>query len=433
MTQNTPPLTVAIVGFGTVGQSVARILCGGEHPTLELTHVCNRGIARKRVDWVAESVVWTEDFSEVLTADVDVIVETIGGVDPARDWIERALLAEKSVVTANKQVIAHHGLDLASVATAASQSLRFEAAVAGGIPIINGLHEGLAGDSLWRISGVLNGTCNYILTRMEHDGVSFQSALEDAQSLGFAEADPSADVDGDDAQAKIAILSTVGLARPVVVADIPLRTIRAVEAVDFVYAARLGCTIRQVSQVEMLPGSQPRVHASVQPTLVPQSSTLARVEGSQNVVIVEGRFGGETAFSGFGAGGDPTASAIVSDLEAIARNGPGGTHAMLGGRSSSPATSSVVSNFAAPHYIRFVVADRPGIIASLAAVLSDHEINIDSVLQEPGWDKHELPTVITLESCDSAAVERALRKLTLFDFHVRPPVWMPLLAKGDAG
>ena len=432
MREDRSTLTVAIVGFGTVGQSVARIICDGEHPSLRLSHICNRQIERKRVGWVPSSVVWTEDYDDILAADIDVVVETIGGLDPAREWIQNALTAGKSVVTANKQVIAHHGPELDVIAASNGQSLRFEAAVAGGIPIIQGLQEGLAGDSLFRVLGILNGTCNYILTRMETDGASFAAALEAAQSLGFAEADPTADVDGYDAQAKLAILATVGLDRPVDVTHIPLRTIRTVEAVDFVYAARLGCTIRQVSRVEALPEAS-GVLASVQPALVPRASMLARVEGSQNIVIVEGRFGGETAFSGFGAGGEPTACAVVSDLEAIARRGPRGPYPNAVSDAPSPALSAVVSDFVAPHYVRCVVADRPGIIAALAGVFSHYEINVDSVLQEPGWDKHELPTVITLESCDSAIMERAVRELAGFDFHVRPPLWMPVLATGDTG
>ena len=427
MTDTPSPLRVALVGFGTVGRSVARILCDGTHPTLALTHVCNRHVERKRVDWVPHDVVWTDDYATVLASDADVVVELIGGVDPARDWIRQALEAGKSVVTANKQVIAHHGPELLQVAADASRSLCFEAAVAGGIPIIHGVREGLAGDALFRVLGILNGTCNYILTRMETDGVSFAEALSDAQSLGFAEADPTADVDGYDAQAKLAILSAVGLDRPVEVTEIPLRSITAIEAVDFTYAHRLDCTIRQVSRAEAHGDGDARVLASVQPTLVPRASTLAGVQGSQNVVIVEGRYGGETAFSGFGAGGDPTGAAVVSDLETIARHGPVSPEP---GRPQTPAT--VVTEFVSPHYVRFVIVDRPGIIAALAEVFSRFGVNIDAVLQEPGWDKAELPFVVTLEACDSAAVAAALEELSTFDFHVRPPVWMPVLATGDS-
>ncbi len=429
MTQDQTEVTVAIVGFGTVGQSVARIVMDAAHPSLRLTHVCNRHVERKRVDWVSPEVVWTDDIDVVLSSETDVVVELIGGVDPATDWIRRSLRAGKSVVTANKQVMAHHGADLLDIARREQRHLGFEAAVAGGIPIIHGLREGLAGDSLFRILGVLNGTCNYILTRMETDHAPFAGALAEAQELGFAEADPTADVDGFDAQAKLAILSAVGLGQRVAVDDIPLRTITTVEPIDFVYAGRLACTIRQVSHVEVCDGEEDQVLASVQPTLVPRTSPLAQVEGSRNVVVVEGRYAGETAFSGFGAGGDPTGAAVVADLEWICRSGLVATKSPQ--RPATPAT--VIQEFVAPHYIRFVVSDRPGIIAALAEVFSRHGVNIDAVLQEPGWSKAELPFVVTLEACGSVAVENALRESAAFDFNLRPPLWMPVLASGEAG
>ena len=416
--------TVAIVGFGTVGQAVARILSTRADRCLRVTHICNRHVERKRADWVPDGVIWTDDIQTVLASDVDIVVELIGGQDPATDWIRRALEVGKSVVTANKQVVAHRGAELAALVTASGQQFCFEAAVAGGIPIIQGLREGLAGDRLFRIRGILNGTCNYILTRMEDDQVSFAAALEEAQSLGFAEADPTADVDGLDAQAKLAILSSVGLRRSIDVESIPLRTITTIEPVDFVYAARLGCTIRQVSHVELDEGMEGPPVASVQPALVPHQSALARVEGSRNVVVVEGEFGGETAFSGFGAGGSPTAVAVVSDLASIARGSTGTQPPLAAGGATVP----VRREFATPHYVRFVVTDRPGIIAALADVLSRHDVNVDSILQEPGWSKDELPFVMTLDSCSSAAVQRALSEAEAFEFHVRQPLWMPMLS-----
>ena len=426
MTEHHSSLGVAIVGFGTVGRSVARIVSEGAHPSLRLTHICNRQIDRKRAetDWVPSDVVWTDDIEVVLSSNTDVVVELIGGVDPATDWIRRALQSGKSVVTANKEVIAYHGPELLGVAAEHHRQLGFEAAVAGGIPIIHGVREGLAGDSLIRVKGILNGTCNYILTRMEADHVAFDDALREAQALGYAEADPTADVDGFDAQAKIAILSAVAFGRQLYVSDIPLRTIRTIESVDFIYAQRLGCTIRQVARADADGEMADGVRASVQPTLVPRSSALARVEGSRNVVVVEGTFGGESVFSGFGAGGDPTGVAVVSDLEAIVR-GAGDTR-----HDRAAVTAAVVRDFVSPHYLRFVVADRPGIIAALAEVFSAHGVNIDSVLQEPGWSKTELPFVVTLEPCESSAVEHTLQESAAFDFNVRPPLWMPVLESG---
>ena len=414
-------LSVALVGFGTVGRAVAQILCNGAHRRLRLTHICNRGIARKKVDWVPGDVTWTDDIGVVLGSDADVVVELIGGVDPATDWIRRALEAGKSVVTANKQVIAHGGAALESLARKAGLQLGFEAAVAGGIPIIHGLRQGLAGDRLFRILAILNGTCNYILTRMETSGVAFDTALREAQELGYAEADPSADVDGVDAQAKLAILSAVGLRCPIAPDSIPLRTITTVEAIDFLYAQRLGCTIRQVSRAQR--ASSGRVRAAVQPMLVSRSSALAHVNGSGNIIVVEGELGGETAFSGHGAGGDPTAVAVVSDLVSVAASGGGAAGNLLGG----PATQ-VAEDFESPHYIRFIVNDRAGIVAALADVFARHELNVDSVLQEPGGRKQQLAFVMTLDPCEAGLVNAALRDAAALDFNARPPLWMPVLS-----
>ena len=353
------------------------------------------------------------------------MVEVIGGLEPAGDWIRRSLEAGKSVVTANKQVMAHAGAELMQVAADRERHLLFEAAVAGGIPIIRAVREGLAGDRLQRVLGVLNGTCNYMLTRMEADRVSFDEALGEAQERGYAEADPTADIDGPDAQAKLAILSAVGLERRIAAETIPLRSIRPVEPVDFTYARRLGCTIRQVSRAEVVDGGA-AVTASVQPMLVSLNSPLARAEGSQNVVVVNGAYGGETAFRGFGAGGNPTAVAVVSDLEAIARAGATATRCW-----QRAVDARVAAHFEAPQYLRFVIVDRPGIIASLAGVFVRHGLNIDSVLQEPDWPKSALPFVVTLEPCSSRAVQTALAEIEAFDFHARPPVWMPILPRGE--
>ena len=420
-------LRVAVVGFGTVGQSVVRAIAD-DHPSLRVTHICNRDVERKRTegDWVAADVVWTDDIDVVLTSNADVVVELIGGVTDATEWIRRALEAGKDVVTANKQLLAHHGSELHRIAKENDRCLFFEASVAGGIPIIHGVQQGLAGDKLFRLRGILNGTCNYILTRMEAESVPFAEVLSDAQQLGFAEADPTEDVDGFDAQAKIAILSSVAFGYELDVQEIPVGTIRTIEAVDFVYSRRMQHTIRQVAEVEIIDEMEPSVCASVRPMLVPLSSALARVEGSRNVVCVEGRFGKETVFSGFGAGGGPTAVAVVSDLEFVAAYG--GNR-----RAHGRATVKAVVNehLFAPHYVRFVVSDRPGIIEALAGTFSKFNVNIDSVLQEPGYSKTELPFVVILEACRSSVVERALQECAVMDFNVRPPLSMPMLETGD--
>src|ERR1700690_2715088 len=238
---------VALAGFGTVGRSVAKILVERQGIPLRLTHVCNRNVARKKVDWIPADVVWTENIDDVLASDVDIVVEVMGGVLPIEDWVRRALASGKSVVTANKQLIAHCGPALIGMARRLNQHIEFGASVAGGVPVISGLHQGLAGDDLFKICGILNGTCNYILTQIESNGVPFTTALREAQKLGFAEADPTEDIDGLDARAKLAILIRVGLHCTVAASSIVAASISPIDAIDFEYASQLGCTIRQIA------------------------------------------------------------------------------------------------------------------------------------------------------------------------------------------
>ena len=415
------PTRVAIAGFGTVGRSVARLLQELAHPELRLTAILNRGIERKRVDWIDASVRWTESLDDALGDDVDVFVELIGGRSPAECWIRKALQAGKSVVTANKQVIAHRGPELLAEASRLGRHLRFEAAVAGGVPVVRAIEHGLAGDSLTRVTGILNGTCNYILSRMERDRLPFREALAEAQTLGLAEADPSQDIDGSDAQAKLAILTQIALAVHVAPDAIKTRGIDEIDAVDFVYARQMGCTIRQVAWAERTRDSGV-VRAGVGPALVPLESPLARVRGSENIVTLQGRFGGETTFGGRGAGGEPTAVAVVSDLLAIAKD-----EVPLAAR-VSVAHAEVSPDFTSAYYVRFTVADRPGIIASLASAFARHSINIDAILQEPGFPIGRRPFVVSLEPSPVSSVERALRDLADFEFHGEAPVALPVLS-----
>jgi homoserine dehydrogenase len=418
-----PALKVAILGFGTVGSAVARILCDQPaHSPLRLTHVFNRNVERKRVDWVADEVCWSGDVEQVLASDADVIVELIGGIDPARDWISRALISGKSVVTANKKLIAQHGPQLSAIARKHGGRISIGASVAGGVPVIDALQEGLAGDQLHKVCGILNGTCNYILTKVEREGISFDAALAQAQGAGFAEADPTDDVDGYDARAKLVILTRIGLKAIVQPEQIPCTSIRSLGAVDFTYSHELGCTIRQISRAERRDG---HIYASVQPALVPIDSPMAHITGSLNLVLSTGKYGGQTAFSGHGAGGHSTAVAVVSDLLDIAR-----------GRSGDNARAQVAAdvlpvsgNFASAYYLRFTVRDRPGIVAAIANALAAHSINIDALLQKPGFDKDGLPFVVTLEQCPAEQLEAAMRDICKLDFHVLAPVTMPILTK----
>jgi homoserine dehydrogenase len=429
-TNFTREVKVALLGFGTVGSSVAKILCERADRRLRLTHIYNRNVARKKVDWLPAEVVWTENIEDVLSSDVDIVVEVMGGLQPIEDWIRRALTARKSVVTANKQLIAHCGPELIALAQQMQQQIEFGASVAGGIPVISGLHEGLAGDKLFKICGILNGTCNYILSQIETNGVSFATALREAQKLGYAEADPTADIDGHDACAKLTILARVALHCNVGAGAIVARSISGIDAIDFEYANQLGCTIRQISRAEVKAGvKNDQLFAAVEPALVPLNSPLARVEGSQNLVMATGIYGGETVFGGHGAGGHPTAVAVVSDILAIARTKKDNAQRQGDGQAAraNEKPTAVTADFTTKQYLRFMVKDRPGIIATLAAILANHEINIDSVVQKPGHPKSHLPFLITLEECKAAIVQDAIRQIDALDFMVQPCLHMPIL------
>jgi homoserine dehydrogenase len=409
------------MGFGTVGQSVARILCSGEVPQVRLTHIFNRDVSRKRVDWVPSSVTWTDSPDAVLSSNVDIVIELVGGLRPAYEWVKGALAAGKSVVTANKQLMAHHGTELLDLARSRGLEVRFEASVAGGIPVLRALQEGLAGDRLVEVRGILNGTCAYILSRMQSETISFGDALGEAQRAGYAEADPSEDLDGADAAAKLAIIAAVGLRRPVRVTDIATKSIRPIEPVDFEYARELGCTIRQIARASAEDSGA--VFAAVRPALVPLSSGFGRVEGSQNLVTVRGIFGGETSFFGSGAGGSPTAVAVVSDVLSVAARGN-----VPASNAGQTAFHQVSGDFVAPHYVRFTVNDKPGILAQVTTAYAKYGINIDGVLQLPKFRKDRLPFVTTLEECSESVLDRALAEVARSDFHVQPPLSLPIFS-----
>ena len=417
------PLRVALFGFGTVGNSVARILIESAPAGLELTHIVNRNVERKRVSWVPDSVTWTDDPALVLgsaadsLAGADVIVELAGGLEPAGDWVRKALAAGKSVVTANKKLIAYHGLELETLAAAKGAHLLYGAAVAGGIPVIPGLEHGLAGDRVVRIEGILNGTCNFILSKMEA-GADYDEVLAEAQALGYAEADPTEDVAGYDARAKLAILLRLALRAQVHPEEIQACPITTVGAIDFSYAKDLNCTIRQIARAERV-GDQ--LAATVRPMLVPLSSPLAWSRGTENMVITTGHYGGDVVFSGHGAGGHPTAVAVVSDLVGLAH---GSCRIAI---PSEPATIS--TELEMPHYIRFLVDDRPGIVAGIAGALAHEKINLNAILQKPGYPLDRLPFVVTVEPCRTSALKRALVEIGRMPALLERPLDLQILEK----
>jgi len=417
------PVRIALLGFGTVGSAVARVLAAAKLPGVELSHIFNRNIARKRNSDAAKhvpgSVVWTENFDDVLNSRADIVVELVGGLDPAERWLRKSFAAGKSVVTANKQLIAYRGAALKRLAAKHNMQLMHGAAVAGGVPVIAGVLQGLSGDQITRVSGILNGTCSYILSRME-TGASYAAVLADAQALGYAEADPSADVDGFDARAKLCILSRVAMQAELDPDTVAMQTISSVEAVDFAYARELKCTIRQVSRAQL---DGRLVHARVAPMLVPLESPIAWSHGTQNMVVTTGRFGGDVVFSGHGAGGEPTAVAVVSDILAVAQRS---VAVELPVR-----RRQVTGEFLAPHYLRFVVDDKPGIVAGIAGALAKVGANIDSLLQHTGHPKHRLPFVITTEPCLTSTIEKAVAAMAKMDCMLERPLCLQILTIED--
>lgn len=428
-------IRVGIVGFGTVGQGAARALL--EHREeisaragfeIGLAAVCSRRIHESTVAWLPPAVVRTAHWREVIASpQVDIVLELIGGTSVAYDVVRSAIAAGKPVVTANKNLIAERGAELEALAREQGVGLEFEAAVAGGIPVLAAVREGLAGDRILALHGILNGTCNFILTTMEKSGRDMADVLREAQALGYAEADPSADLDGIDARYKLAILARMAFGVSVECDAIPCRGITPVRAVDFRYARQLGCTIRLIASACRQAGDT--VDLSVRPMLIPYEHILAKVDGPYNAVSVEGRRGGDTLYYGRGAGGAPTGIAVVADVIRVARDMRSGARSRVPPLGfHAPAQSQPIngSSRLLRRYLRFVVADRPGLLAEIASVLARHALNIDAVMQERGCDRHSLPFVITLDPASETAVEGALEEMKKFGFLRDQPLELPI-------
>jgi homoserine dehydrogenase len=379
MSTSSRPLTVAFAGFGTVGRAAARLLCEQHQPALRLDLVCTRrpDAARREAPWAPPDVRWTDRAEDLLQARADILVELIGGIEPARTWIAAALRAGRAVVTANKQVIAEHGPELFSLARACGSALRFEAAVGGAVPVIRGLQNGLAGDRVTGIAGVVNGTCNYVLGRMTDDGLSLDEAVREAQARGFAETDPAADLDGLDARAKLAILASIGFGDHVPPRGIRAGSIRGIDAGDIAAAASVGRVIRQVAWAGRTAPDTGRLAAGVSAALVRRESWLGRARGPENVVLVQGERSGTTVFAGQGAGGDATAVAVVSDLLALAEE--------RAAPRSWPASGAagVFADQPRPHYVRVSAAATASAFTP-ATLLRDAGIDTEHVLAAPG-------------------------------------------------
>ncbi|MEZ5373337.1 MAG: homoserine dehydrogenase [Microthrixaceae bacterium] len=378
-------VTLGVLGAGNVGAALIELI--SEHGDdieartglrLRVGRVAVRSISKDRGIELDPAIVTTDSSAVVSDPDVDVVVELMGGIEPARELIVEALEAGKPVITANKELLANVGSDLADVADAAGVDLLYEAAVAGGIPFIRPLRESLVGEPISRIMGIVNGTTNYILSQMDSEGVSYGDALADAQSLGYAERDPTADVEGYDAAAKAAIIASIAFGVRVVAGDVAGEGISAVSAADISFARRLGYTIKLLAICERFDDGS--VAARVHPAMVPIDHPLAGVRDSYNAVFVEGEVVGNLMFYGRGAGGGPTASAVLGDVIDAASNLSRGAHASVG--HLAKATLRNVDDLASPYYVNVEVRDRPGVLASVASVFGDHGVSIRSMEQE---------------------------------------------------
>ncbi|TVR80823.1 MAG: homoserine dehydrogenase [Rhodospirillales bacterium] len=418
------PLRVAIAGLGTVGSGTVRLieanaglLAARTGREIVITAVADldprdRGFATESYRWYDNALAMAEN------TDADVIVELIGGAEGiARKVCETAIARGRHVVTANKALIAHHGTDLARAAEAAGVTLAYEAAVGGGIPVIKSLREGLVGNACERVYGILNGTCNYILTAMRESGRGFQEVLAEAQALGYAEADPSFDVDGVDTAHKLAILASVAFGCTVDFAAVHIEGIRQISADDIAFADELGYRIKLLGIAKRTPaGVERRVH----PCMVPLGSPIAHVEGVFNAVVADGDFVDTIIQVGRGAGERPTASAVVADIADIARGNRVATFAVSAAELAAlPAAS--MQNHRGAYYVRLMVLDKPGVFADIAAILRDHDVSMEAVIQRARAPGEAVPVVMTTHETAESAMTHCLAAIQRLPFCQEAP------------
>ncbi|QQP87616.1 homoserine dehydrogenase [Skermanella sp. TT6] len=421
----TAPLKIGVAGLGTVGGGVlklldqhADLLAGRSGRRMIVTAVSARTRGRDRgVD--LSGARWYEDATALAAdPDVDVVVELIGGSEGiARELCETALSRGKHVVTANKALLAVHGTGLARLAEEHGAVLAFEAAVAGGIPVIKGLREGLAANGIKEVHGILNGTCNYILTEMRETGREFGDVLAEAQKLGYAEADPSFDIDGVDAAHKLAILTSVAFGCAVDFGSVHIEGIRHISALDIDYARELGYRIKLLGIARRYNGN---VEQRVHPAMVPIDSPIASVDGVFNAVVADGDFVEKVTFVGRGAGAGPTASAVVADLVDVARGRISPAFGVPSGRLESVRAAPPEERRGA-YYLRLMVVDRPGVIAEVAAALRDENVSMESFLQRGRAPGEAVPVVLTTHDTDEASMQRALESLSRLEAVLEAP------------
>ena len=428
MADSMEPVRVGILGMGTVGQGTVRVLernaeeisrrVGRE---LRITHAAVRNPARlKGLDLRARTS--SDPWAVVCDPEVDVVVEVMGGQEPALGLLMAAIAAGKHVVTANKALLAEHGNEIFAAAQARGVMVAFEAAVAGAIPIIKAIREGLAGNRIQWLAGIINGTSNYILSQMFRAGWDFQQALTEAQRLGYAEADPGLDVDGGDAAHKITLMASVAFGIPIDFAHCHVEGIRTLERMDVVYAAELGYRIKLLGIARRrVDGVELRVH----PTLIPESHLLANVEGPFNAILVESDAAGQSLYYGRGAGGDPTASAVVADLVDVARTMTADPSNRVPHLAFQPGAMSALpllpmAEVESAYYLRIHAHNRSGVLAQVATTLAEYDISIEALVQKETPEADAVPIVLLLHRCREGDLEQAIARIEALAVVVQP-------------
>ncbi|MEJ5300028.1 MAG: homoserine dehydrogenase [Thermodesulforhabdaceae bacterium] len=422
-------ICVGLIGWGTVGSGVVAILQESQDvikkrlgTSLRLKWVADKDLERPRPRSVPAEIL-TRDANKVLDdPDVDIVVELIGGIEPAKSFIVRALEQGKHVVTANKALLAHHGNELFAIAARNNRVIAYEASVAGGIPFIKILREGLAANRITTLVGILNGTCNFILTRMREEGLSFEAALKEAQRLGYAEADPSLDIDGIDTAHKLAIAASLAFNMPIAFDRILVEGIRHVDTLDIQYGEEFGYQIKLLAIAKQ---SSKGVELRVHPAFVPSGHVLASVRGAFNAVFVHGDAVGETMFYGLGAGMMPTGSAVVADIIDISKSLIKGMDPLSTMPSIEESGVKIVpvEEIISSYYFRFSAVDRPGVLSKISGILGRHDISISAVIQKgrsASSIDESVPIVMLTHEAKESAVRKAIEEINQLDV-VRAP------------
>ena len=422
------PVRIGILGMGTVGQGTVRVLERNAEEILRrvgrelrVVHAAVRNPARL-AGLGLDARISSDPWAVVRDPEVEVVVEVMGGQEPTLSLLMAAIAAGKHVVTANKALLAEHGNEIFAAAQAQGVMVAFEAAVAGAIPIIKAIREGLAGNRIQWLAGIINGTSNYILSQMFHAGWDFEQALAEAQRLGYAEADPGLDVDGGDAAHKITLMASIAFGIPVDFAHCHVEGIRALEQTDVVYAAELGYRIKLLGIARRrADGIELRVH----PTLIPESHLLANVEGPFNAILVESDAAGQSLYYGRGAGGDPTASAVVADLVDVARTMTADPSNRVPHLAFQPDAMSALpllpmAEVESAYYLRIHAHNRPGVLAQVATMLVEYEISIEALVQKETPEADSVPIVLLLHRCREGDLERAIARIEALPVVVQP-------------